>query len=48
MMPPPPPRFSTTTDCPSARDSGSAMTRAMMSVVPPAANGTSSLTGLLG
>ena len=46
--PPPPALFSITTLWPSARPRGSEMTRAMMSVVPPGANGTCSLTTLLG
>src|SRR6478672_12266104 len=46
--PPPPALFSTTTGWPSALASGSAMTRATMSVVPPGAKGTTSLIGLLG
>jgi hypothetical protein len=46
--PPPPALFSTTIVCPSAGEMRSATTRAMMSVVPPGANGTTSFTGLLG
>ena len=38
--PPPPALLTTTTVCPNALPKGSAMVRAMMSVVPPGANGT--------
>ena len=48
ITPPPPALFSTTTGWPRALLNGSAITRAMMSVVPPGANGTCSLIGLLG
>jgi len=48
MEPPPPPLFSTTRVWPSAWPAFSAMTRAMMSVVPPAAKGTIRRTGLAG
>ena len=44
----PPARLSTTTDCPHISFSFCASTRAMMSVLPPAANGTTSRTGLAG
>ena len=47
-MPPPPALFSTITFWPRALPRGSAITRAMMSVVPPGANGTCSLITLLG
>ena len=43
-----PARLSTTTGCPSACESGSAMLRAEMSAAPPAGNGTIILTGLPG
>src|SRR5262245_60159257 len=47
-MPPPPPRFSITTLCFNAADSGSASSRAQISAAPPAANDTTMRTGLLG
>ena len=47
-MPPLPPRFSITTLCLSAADSGSAMTRAQTSAAPPGANGTTMRMGLDG
>ncbi len=46
MAPLAPPRLSTTTVVPSALPSGSASMRAAMSVVPPGAVGTTSVTGL--
>jgi hypothetical protein len=46
--PPPPALFSTITLWPRALPSGSEITRAMMSVVPPGAKGTVSFTTLLG
>ena len=46
--PPPPALFSTTTGWPSTLLNGSAITRAMMSVVPPGAKGTCSLIDLVG
>ena len=46
--PPAPPLLSTITVCPSASPSRWPTTRAMMSVVPPAAKGTINRTGLLG
>src|SRR5574341_754003 len=48
MVPPPPARLSTTTVCPKASLSFCPMLRAMMSVPPPGANGTTSLTGRTG
>jgi len=48
MAPPPPPRFSTTTGWPRFLLNSSDTMRAMMSVVPPAGNGTISRIGLLG
>ena len=47
-MPPPPGLLVTITLWPSALPSGSEMTRATMSVVPPGANGTCSSTGRFG
>jgi hypothetical protein len=46
--PPPPALFSTITFWPRFLPRGSEMTRAMMSVVPPGANGTCSFTTLVG
>ena len=40
--------LSTTTACPSARDKGSAISRAVKSVVPPGALGTTMVMGLSG
>src|SRR4051812_14388674 len=48
IMPPAPPRFSTTNCWPSAWLSASAQGRAMMSLAPPGAYGTTSLTGRAG
>jgi len=48
ITPPPPALFSTITLWPIALPSGSAIVRATMSVVPPGANGTTSLTILFG
>ena len=48
ITPPAPARFSTTTVWPSAGCSFSAITRAMMSVVPPGGNGTTIRTGRFG
>jgi len=48
ITPPPPALFSTTTLCPSDLPSGSDITRAMMSVVPPGANGTCRRMTLVG
>src|SRR5258708_2202091 len=45
MVPPAPVTFSTTTVWPNARPMRSAMMRAMVSVGPPAANGTVTVTG---
>src|SRR5258706_11328865 len=47
-MPPAPPRFSTTTDWPHFAVSRAAIVRAVMSVPPPGANGTMSVTGFVG
>src|SRR3954471_8456011 len=47
-MPPPPPRFSITTLCFKAADSGSASRRAQMSAAPPAANDTTMRMGFAG
>ena len=47
-VPPAPPRLSTMIGCPRAAPSLSPTTRAMMSVVLPAVNGTITLIGLLG
>jgi hypothetical protein len=48
ITPPPPALFSTITLCPMAFPRGSEITRATMSVVPPGAKGTTSLTTLVG
>src|SRR5215217_8189505 len=48
MVPPAPVVFSTTTGWPRARDIGPATSRAVTSVVPPAAKGTTMTTGRLG
>src|SRR5262245_41374454 len=48
MVPPAPPTFSTTTCCPSVRLMESATRRATVSVGPPAAAGTTIVTGLSG
>ena len=48
IRPPAPALLSTTTGWPSVLRRPSAITRATMSVEPPAAKGTMSLTGLLG
>ncbi|MNT64360.1 hypothetical protein D3C72_2022530 [compost metagenome] len=48
MLPPAPARLSTMTDWPSSVVSAWPMMRARMSVVPPAAKGTTMVTGLLG
>jgi hypothetical protein len=48
MTPPAPPRLSTTTGLPSASDSFCAITRPVMSVPPPGANGTMKRIGLAG
>src|SRR6185436_9932966 len=48
MFPEAPALFSTTTGCPIERESLSATVRARMSVEPPGAHGTTSLTGLSG
>src|SRR6218665_352920 len=45
MLPPPPPLFSTTTGTPRSLPMGPASTRATMSVVPPAAAGTTMVIG---
>jgi hypothetical protein len=47
-LPPAPGRLSITTGCPSARASGSARMRAMMSGEVPAGNGTTSLIARAG
>src|SRR3982075_4268134 len=47
-VPPAPARFSTTNGCPNSCDSACAKGRATISVVPPGAKGTISVTGLLG
>jgi hypothetical protein len=47
-LPPAPPRFSITTGWPSASASGGWITRATMSLAPPGANGTTSVTGRSG
>src|SRR5690242_7072953 len=43
-----PPTFSTTTGCPSSRRIGSDTSRAMMSVLPPGVNGTTTLMECVG
>src|SRR5688572_793798 len=48
MFPPAPARFSTTTDCPHASLSFCASCRAITSVAPPAAKGTTIFTGFDG
>ena len=48
MAPPPPPRLSTTTGWPSFSDRYLASSRAMLSVPPPAENGTTSVIGRFG
>src|SRR5579862_7767592 len=48
ITPPAPARFSTTIGCPKAAWTFALVTRATMSVVPPGAKGTTSLTGRLG
>ena len=48
MVPPAPPTFSTITGWPSDVFIRSETTRATMSVMPPAANGTMTVTGLVG
>src|SRR5947207_3733062 len=48
MLPPAPPRVSITTCWPHTSESRSPMTRAMMSVAPPAANGTITRTKRFG
>jgi len=45
MLPPAPALFSTMNCWPNSSETLAATTRAKMSVVPPAANGTTSLTG---
>src|SRR6188474_797222 len=47
-LPPAPARLSTMNCWPNAFDSSGATARARMSVVPPAANGTTILTGFVG
>src|SRR6478609_2648130 len=47
-LPPAPARLSTMNCWPNALDSSGAIARARMSVVPPAANGTTMRTGLVG
>src|SRR5947209_3424800 len=48
MLPPAPALFSTTNCWPNSSDTFAATTRARMSVVPPAANGTTNFTGRVG
>jgi hypothetical protein len=48
MLPEAPALFSTTIGWPRRRDSASATTRPLVSVTPPAANGTMSRMGLSG
>src|SRR5690348_12490562 len=48
MFPPAPARFSTITDCPMDCDSFCATTRAIVSVPPPGAKPTVSVTGCVG
>src|SRR5687767_4145487 len=48
MLPPAPPLFSTTTGCPHASVSLAAMARPKVSAIPPTANGTTILIGLVG
>jgi hypothetical protein len=48
MLPDAPGLFSTTIGCPRRRDSASATTRPLVSVTPPAANGTTSRIGRSG
>jgi hypothetical protein len=48
MLPVPPPRLSMMTFCPMVCDSATARMRAMMSVGPPAANGTMKVIGRSG
>ena len=48
MLPPAPARFSTTTCCPSRFERCSAISLAVMSVLPPGAYGTTSVIGLFG
>jgi len=48
MVPPAPPRFSTTNRLPVDCDNASAVTRAIRSVLPPAAYGTTMVTGFVG
>jgi len=45
---PPPARLLTTTVCPQLSEKRWAMSRAMLSVVPPATNGTTSSIGFFG
>jgi hypothetical protein len=47
-VPPAPATFSTTTGCPSNCDIDWAVTRAIVSVGPPAANGTITVIGRVG
>src|SRR4051794_11519179 len=48
MVPPAPTALSTMTGCPSGLRSASARSRAILSEGPPAANGTTRVTGLAG
>src|SRR3989442_1248942 len=48
MLPLAPPRLSTTTDCPSRRDSGSDARRAAVSTTPPGGLGTTRVMDLVG
>jgi hypothetical protein len=48
MVPPAPVAFSTMTGCPSEVRIRSPSTRAMVSVAPPAANGTTMVMGFVG